>query len=206
MYDPRRAGEPAIVDDFRNQDRRDFPRSRQGGPSGAMQSSTEKSARAAAFFESLVLAEAELATWRLNSGGPQDGRVDHLGSLAEILRTYHGWRDRAERLHLPNSVVIKSVNGASPDAQCLPRPDIKLFFIHSPGQHSVAAVDRLLVMVVAMRWSGQTRPGQRVQSRDAAGQVLSGEYEAPSGPRRMVSSDGLTRRLMASCVMWISFS
>ena len=42
-----------------------------------------------------------------------DGSVDHLGSLAEILRTYRSGRDHAERLHVMDSVVIEPVNGAS---------------------------------------------------------------------------------------------
>jgi hypothetical protein len=32
-------------------------------------------------------------------------RVDHLGSLAEILRTYRSGRDHAERLHVLDSAV-----------------------------------------------------------------------------------------------------
>ena len=106
-------------------------------------------------------------------------RVDHLGSLAEILRTYHGWRDHAERLRFPNSVVIEPVNGASWNARCLPRSNIKLFSVHSPGQHSVDAIDRLLVMVVAMRWSRQTLRARdnEFKGRDAAGRGFSGEQE-----------------------------
>ena len=40
-------------------------------------------------------------------------RVHHLGRLAEILRTYRGWRDHAERLHISASVVIEPVDGPS---------------------------------------------------------------------------------------------
>jgi hypothetical protein len=43
-------------------------------------------------------------------------RVEHLGSLAEILRTYRGWRDHAERPRVLASVVIKPVNGAARNA------------------------------------------------------------------------------------------
>jgi transposase len=102
------------------------------------------------------------------------GRVDHLGSLTEILRTYHGWRDHPERLHVLNSVAIESVNGASRNAQCLPQPDMNLFFVHSPSQHSVDAVDRLLVMVVAMRWSRQALRARNyeLKGRDTASRCL----------------------------------
>jgi len=47
---------------------------------------------------------------------PTGNRVDHLSSLAETLRTYRGWRDYAERLHISASIVIEPVNSASGNA------------------------------------------------------------------------------------------
>jgi hypothetical protein len=64
-----------------------------------------------------------------------------------------------------------------------PGPTSICFSVHSPGQHSVDAVDRLLVMVVAMRWSRQTLGARdnELKGRDAASRVVSGEQEAHSG-------------------------
>src|ERR1700722_17004228 len=78
-------------------------------------------------------------------------RVDHLGSLAEKLRTYCGWCDHAQRLHVLGSVVIEPVNGAARNAECLARPNVDLFPVNSPAQDAVDTIGRLLVMVVAMR-------------------------------------------------------
>jgi hypothetical protein len=47
---------------------------------------------------------------------PTGSRIDHLSSLAEILRTYRGWRDHAERLHISAFVVIEPVNSTSGNA------------------------------------------------------------------------------------------
>jgi hypothetical protein len=47
---------------------------------------------------------------------PTGSRVDHLSSLAKILRAYRGWRDHAKRLCILASVVIEPVNGASRNA------------------------------------------------------------------------------------------
>ena len=41
---------------------------------------------------------------------PTGSRVDHLSSLAEIPRTYRGWRDHTERLHILASEVIEAVD------------------------------------------------------------------------------------------------
>ncbi len=76
--------------------------------------------------------------------------VDDFGSLPEILGAYRRGRDHAKRLRVLDSVVIEPVNGASGNAKCLPRPDVNLFPVDSPGRHSVDAVDRLFIMVVAM--------------------------------------------------------
>ena len=57
-----------------------------------------------------------------------------------------------------------------------------------------------------MRWSRQTLRARdnEFKGRDAAGRVLSGEQEAHSERTETDGPwDGLTRRLMVSCVMWI---
>ena len=136
-------------------------------------------------------------------------RVDHLGSLAEILRTDRGWRDHAERLHVLASIVIEPVNGASRNAERLSRPDVDLFSVDSPGQYAVDTVDRLLVMVVAVRWSRQALRAGTMSSKAAMLPVeLSpvSRKRTVSGPTRMVSSEGLTWRSMVCCVMLVPFS
>ena len=60
---------------------------------------------------------------------PTGRRVDHLGRLAEKLRTDRSWRDHAERLRVLASVVIEPVNGAARNAECLPWPDVNLFSV-----------------------------------------------------------------------------
>ena len=121
---------------------------------------------------------------------PADRRVDHVGRLAEILRTDRGRRDHAERLRVPRAVVVEAVNGAARNAERLTRPDVNLFSVHSPGEHAVEAVDRLLVMVVAMRWSRQALRARdyELKGRDAARRVVSGEQEAH---RERPETDGL---------------
>jgi|SRR5690348_3755435 len=86
-------------------------------------------------------------------------RVDHLCSFVEKLRTYRGGRDHAERLYVLDSVVIEPVSGTSRNAQCLPWPDVNLFSVHGPGQHSVDAIAGLLKLVVAMRGCWRLAPG-----------------------------------------------
>ena len=69
-------------------------------------------------------------------------RVDYLGRLAEILRTYSRWRDHAERFHILDSIVIGPVNGAARNAKCLSWSDVHLFPVDGPGRHILDAVDR----------------------------------------------------------------
>jgi hypothetical protein len=102
------------------------------------------------------------------------------------------------------SIIIEPVNGPARNAECLPRPDFNWFSVHGPCQHSFEAVDCLFVMVVAMRRTRQalaTRDND-FKSSDAASGVESSPVSkkcTESGPRWMVSSDGLTRR-SAFCV------
>src|SRR5215475_7016682 len=77
-------------------------------------------------------------------------RVDYLSRLTEILWTDRSWRDHAEHFHVMDSVVIEAVDGATRNAECLSRPDVDWPSVNSPGQRSVYAVDRLLVMVMAV--------------------------------------------------------
>ena len=69
------------------------------------------------------------------------------------------------------------MNRAARNAECLPRPDVDLFSVNSPSQHSGDAVDRLLVMVVAMRWSRQALRARdnELKCRYAATRVFSGD-------------------------------
>ena len=128
------------------------------------------------------------------SGGPPAAALITSASLAEILRTYRGWRDHAECLRVLASVVIEPVNGAPRNAKCLPRPDVDLFSVDSPGQNSVDTVDRLLVMVVAMRWRRQALRTRdtKLKGRDAAGRIVPGEQEAH---RERPDTDGLVGRI-----------
>jgi hypothetical protein len=87
-------------------------------------------------------------------GGPPGRRVDDLGRLAEIQWTDRAGRDYAECLR-PAAVVVEPVNRAPRNTQRLPRTNVDLFSVDSPGQHSVDTNDRLFIMVLAMRRSGQ---------------------------------------------------
>src|SRR5215470_6192959 len=88
-------------------------------------------------------------TW---SGGPARRRVDLHGGLAEVLRTDGGWRDHADCLRFAAAaVVVEPLTGAPRNAKCLPGQDVDWFSVDSPGQHSVDTVDRLFIMVVAVR-------------------------------------------------------
>ena len=104
-------------------------------------------------------------------------RVDHLGTLAEILRPDRSWRDHAKRLYVLHSMVIEPVNRAARNAECLSRPNLDLSSVDRPGQDSVEAIDRLFEMVVAMRRCRQalrTRDNE-LKGRDAAMRVFSGD-------------------------------
>ena len=78
--------------------------------------------------------------------------------------------------------------------QSLPGSDAYWFPVDSPGQHSVDTVDRLLVMIVAMRWRWQAlRAWDRdLKCGDAARRVVPGDEEAH---RKKPDSDGLVGRI-----------
>src|ERR1700688_2647362 len=96
--------------------------------------------------------------------------ANHIGTLAEILRSERGWCDYAECLHVLAAVVIEPMNGTTRNAECLAWSDINLFSVHSPGQHAVDAVDRLFIMVVAVGRSREAlrRRDHNLEGRDAA--------------------------------------
>ena len=54
------------------------------------------------------------------------------------------------------------------------------FSVHSPGQHAVDTIDRLLVVIVAMRWRRQAlrSRNRELKGRDAAGRAIPSEKEA----------------------------
>ena len=101
-------------------------------------------------------------------------------------------------------LFIEPVSCASRNAECLTRPDVNLFSVHSPGQQALDAVDRLFV------WSWLCAGAAR---RCAPGTTSSKAAMLPvelppvskkrtaRGPRRTVSSEGLTRRSMVCCGM-----
>src|SRR5690348_16392182 len=125
---------------------------------------------------------------------PAGRRVDHLGGFTKILRTNCGRRDHAEPFRVLAAVVVEPVNGAARNAERLPGLDFELFSVDRKCQHSVDDVDRLFVMVVAMRWRCQTLPGRNsaLKNRDAAARVLSGDQEAD---RDRPEADGLVGRI-----------
>src|SRR5207249_4092229 len=106
---------------------------------------------------------------------PTGCRPHQPGNLAEILRTDRGWCDGAERLDVLAAVVVEPVNGAARNAEGLPRPDLDPFAVDGPGQHTLDAIDRFFVVIVAVRRSRQTlRAGDReLEDRDAATCVFS---------------------------------
>ena len=91
-------------------------------------------------------------------------------------------------------MVIEPVNGAARNAECLSRPDVDWFSVDSPDQDSVDAIDRLFVMVVAMRRCRQAlRAGDsELKGRDAAIRFVSGDQEAY---RERPETDGFVTRI-----------
>src|SRR5690242_4709206 len=58
-------------------------------------------------------------------GRPAGGRIDHLGSLAEILRTDRRGRDDAERRRVLASVVVEPVDGDAWKSEGMPGSDVE---------------------------------------------------------------------------------
>jgi DNA-binding MarR family transcriptional regulator len=104
----------------------------------------------------------------------------HLGNLAEIQGTYRRWSYHAQRLHIPAAVVVESVNGATRNAQRLPRANVDLLSVDCPGQHTIDSVDRFFIVVVTVRWRRQALRARDAQFKDCntASGIVSGEQEA----------------------------
>ena len=102
----------------------------------------------------------------------------------------------AERLRVAASMVIEPVNGAARNAERLARPDIDWLSVNRPGQHSVDAVNCLLILVVAVGWTRKAVRcrNRELKCRDAAGRVVTNEQEA-HGERP--DTDGFIGRINA---------
>jgi hypothetical protein len=76
--------------------------------------------------------------------------------------------------------IMHAINGAAGNAERLSRPDVDGRPVDGPGQNAGDAVDRLFVMVVAVRGSRQVLRGrdQELEGCDAASRVVSREQEA----------------------------
>jgi len=107
-------------------------------------------------------------------------RVVFFGRLAEILRTDRGRCDHAQRLRIPVAVVVEPMNGAAENAECLTWPDVDPSPIDGPAQHALETVDRLFVVVVAVRRGLQALRARdrELEHRNASGRVLPGDQES----------------------------
>ena len=107
-------------------------------------------------------------------------RIKFFGRLAEILGTDRRRRDGAERPGVLSAMVVEAVNGAARNAEGLPRPDIDPCAVNRPRQHALEAVDRLFVVIVAVRGRRETLGGgdRQLEERDAAGGVRVRDQEA----------------------------
>ncbi len=103
------------------------------------------------------------------SGGPPAAALitsadsrKYCGPIAAGVTTHSTFTSSA-------AVVVEPVNSAARNAERLPRPDVDLLAVHGPGQHAVDAVDRLLVVVVAVRRRHQALRGRdnHLKDRDA---------------------------------------
>lgn len=86
---------------------------------------------------------------------------------------------RHKRLHILGPVVIEPMNGTARNTEGLPGANFDLHALDGPRQHACDPVNRLLVMVMAMSWSGKTLPTRdhKLKGRDASGRVLSCDQE-----------------------------
>jgi hypothetical protein len=96
--------------------------------------------------------------------------IDDCGNLTEILRTNGSWRDYNQRLSIPASGVVETVNCATADAEDLPGADINFPSVHHPAQHTVNAINGFFVMVMAVRGYIQALPGwdKELKGKDRA--------------------------------------
>src|SRR3954470_18001018 len=82
--------------------------------------------------------------------------IEDLCRLAKELRADRGRRDEAEGSSVLAAVVVEPMDGAARNAQCLPDADLDRLSVDGPGQHPLDAIDRLVVVVVAV--SGRRQP------------------------------------------------
>ena len=102
------------------------------------------------------------------SGGPPAAALTN----AKVSRKYSG----------PSAagVITQSTFASRRNADCLSRPNIDLFPIQRPGQHTVDAIDRFFEMVVAVRRSRQSLGScdKQLKGRNAAIRVVASQQEA----------------------------
>ncbi len=127
-------------------------------------------------------------------GRSEGGGVDHRGGLTKELGTDRGRRDGTQDPRVLAAMVVESVNRAARNAEGLPWPDVDPGAVDGPRQYALDAVDRFLVVIVAVRRcreSLRARNGEFEES-DAAARVFSRDQEA-NGERAEV--DGFLGRI-----------
>src|SRR4051812_43761652 len=90
---------------------------------------------------------------------PACGRLEQREGLAKILRTDRRRRNHAERLRVVTPEIVEPMDRTAGDAERLSRSDGDGPPVDGPGQDSREAVDRLLVMIVAVGRSRQALAG-----------------------------------------------
>ena len=84
-------------------------------------------------------------------GRSEGGGVDHRGGLTKELGTDRGRRDGTQDPRVLAAMVVESVNRAARTAEGLPWPDVDPGAVDGPRQYALDAVDRFLVVIVAVR-------------------------------------------------------
>src|SRR5262249_25918814 len=107
-------------------------------------------------------------------------RLHHRSDFLEVQRTDRRRRDDTQRFGVLVAVVVEAVHGAARDAQGLSGSDIERLAVDGPRDHALEPVDRLCVVVVAVRGGHQTLRARyrELEDRDAAARVLSGDEKA----------------------------
>ena len=98
----------------------------------------------------------------------------------EVLRPDRRRGDDAEDLRLLGPEIVEPVHRAARNAQRLSGPDLDRVAVHRPRQHAGDAVDRLLVVVVAVgrRHQALRRADGELEGGNAAGGLIRGDQEA----------------------------
>ena len=76
--------------------------------------------------------------------------IDDRNGFTEEPRTDRDWRDGAQDLRILGAMVVESVNRAAWNAEGLPWPDVDPGAVDGPGQYPLDAVDRFLVVIMAV--------------------------------------------------------